>query len=154
MLWGSGRAALAQRRVLAAGPTAVVYRRANVLNANNNNLAMAVITRACASTRTPTSIDVLNALFTWPLKTRISPRCVGVKKWRSSTEAVTTSVRQCVWAMIRAHFSIQSITCPPNVVPSGLVCWSSYCKESKTRNRLFLSISFGSGQLRWKHRSK
>ena len=77
------------------------------------------------STFTPTSIEVLNALFTEAFRETIFPSLIGSWNERSSTAAVTATLLQWRAAAIAAAISIQCISLPPSRLFSMFVSFGS-----------------------------
>jgi hypothetical protein len=71
-----------------------------------------------ASTRTPTSSEVVCAAFTEALTVMVSPTCTGARNDISSIETVTARPPQCLMAASPAAVSTSFMTTPPWTMPA------------------------------------
>src|ERR1039457_1506154 len=85
--------------------------------------------RFSVTTLTPTSIDVRKTRFTEELRMINSPIWTGCRKFKLSTEAVTTGLRACRMAAMAPARSTRCMTFPPRTLPRPLASLGSASSE-------------------------
>ena len=91
------------------------------------------VVTSSASTRTPTSSDVLPTSFTEARTVTRSPTCTGWRNDISSIETVTARPPQCLIAARPAAVSTSFMIVPPWTIPATFASASSMSSTSVTR---------------------